>query len=286
MADKCICCNENEIKYIKRMLCSRCYTALYHSGRLAEFPPIANITRISSIEKYGEELIVDLKRLVDDHHLTLSQVGEKYGVTRERIRQIFELLYGFKYSVAVSAKGERKRRASYVDRIAKRNPGDKVKNYTKGSLQYMGAESEKKVYDICASLNYKITPFEESRAIDLVVNGFKVEVKSAHTTCLTSPSGRTPLYHFKRLKSQETADFIICHAVPVNKFFVIPNKDFPKAGDLYLPSIKRKEWMAGNRLQVKVVSVSKYYQYEEAWHLLMPKREDIVFNESQVAAVQ
>ncbi len=283
MSEQCLRCKENPADYKKRQLCLTCYRWVYSHGLLNAFPNIHTITRDNAIKRYGENIISDLKDLVDNHHLTLCMVGEKHGVSRERIRQLFELLYGFKYTVAVNSKSETRKRIAHKKRIEKRNPNYKVENYVKGSLHHKGAESEKKVYDICSSLNYEIKPFEESIAIDLLINGFKCEIKSAYCTCLTSPTGRTPLYHFKRMRSQEDADFIICHAVPMNKFFVIPKQAFPLAGNLYLPSVKSKEWMTGRNKTVKMSHKSKYYEYEEAWHLLMPKDKEIVFNESKLA---
>ncbi len=266
------------------MLCLQCYQFVYHHGLLGEYPNLRTITRSKTVLKYGEEIIGDLKDLVDDHHLTLIEVGNKYGISRERIRQIFELLYGFKYSVVVSKKIETKKRIAYKERIEKRNPTYKVENYKKNSYTHRGAESEKRVYDICASLNYEIKPFEESGAIDLIINGYKVEIKSAHKTCLTSPGAKTPLFHFARRECQEIADFIICHAVPPNRFFIFPNYIFPKGGHLYLPSVKTREWFSGKSHNVKVSRTSKYYDYEEAWHLLMPKEKDIVFNEVKLVS--
>jgi len=286
MDEKCICCQKKEITQQKRMLCNNCYHWLHKNNRLDEFPPIAKLHDNTWWKnKYSDEFINDLKSLIDEHHVTLIQIGEKYGVTRERIRQIFELLYGFKYTVAVKAKSEIKKREKYDDRIAKRDPRYKVENYKKGFNQHKGAESEKKVFDICAALNYEIKP-SDSLSVDLIINGYKAEIKSAHRAGITSPGAKTPCYHFQLQKSQYLVDFIICHAVPINKFFIIPRCEYPVGGHLYLPSIKTREWKTGRGGNAKQVRVSKYYDYLEAWSLLAPKQSETIFNKPQLAVVQ
>jgi len=286
MGEQCICCRTKTIIHQKRMLCNTCYAWLRVNGRLAEFPCISKLTHNKWwMKKHGEALVSDIKNLMEgDNGSTLSSVGKKHGLSRERIRQLFESIHGFKYTVAVKAKGERADRRAYEKRILHRDPRYKVENYKKYSLKYKGAETEKKVFDICVALHYDIQPFP-SHTIDLVINGYRVEIKSSHQTCFTRKSGRTSLYHFSLKESQKHADFIICHAVPVNKFFIIPKAQYPTSGELYLPSINKREWNTGTSIR----SVeSKYYKYLEAWHLLKPQPQEVVFSQpttGQMAAI-
>jgi len=259
------------------MLCNACYEWLRKYNRIADFPPIVKLPPKNKwIKKYGEGLVLDLQGLIDGNNQTLSSIGTKYGITRERIRQMFELLHGFKYTVAVRANSEKKKRIRVERRLAKRDPRYKVENFREGSNIYHGAESEKKVFDICAALGYEIKPYP-TKTIDIVINGYKVDIKSAHCTTMTHPSGKTPLYHFHLLESQRIADFVICHASPINKFFVIPINEYPKCNHLYIPHTKTMEWKAGRYGLCKQKRESKYYNYLEAWHLLKPK-EEVIFN--------
>ena len=266
---QCICCNLQKAVHQKRGLCNSCYTWLQNHNRINEFPPIFPLKKSLRWQAdHGDELIADLKMLVDDNNITLEAIAQKYNLTRERIRQMFELFYGFKYTVVKNIKRDKNKRRKYELRMAKRNPEYKINNYpNKDSLIYKGALAEKKVFDICATLGYEIKP-SENFAIDLIINGYKVEVKSAYVGCFTTRTRKSPQYHFQILKSQISADFIVCYAVPPNNFFVIPISEWPKGRHLYIPSIKTTEWNTG---RAKRISTSKYYDFLEAWHLLKRK---------------
>lgn len=281
---KCICCNEKEIQHQKRGICHTCYGWLTRNGMLDKFPPVFPLKQKDRWkERYNDAFLSDMKDLVDNYQATLESVANKHGVTRERIRQVFELLYGFKYTVAKKVKLDKKKRLKYEAILAKRNPHYKVKRFTKDSHQYKGAESEKKVFDICASLGYEIKPYE-TNSIDLVINGYKVEVKSAYKTCFTHPGVKTPQYHFRLLDSQLGTDFVVCHVVPQNNFFVIPISEFPKGRNLYIPRNKESQWMTGRKQSVLMERTSKYYAYLEAWHLLKKPESEIVFSPLRIVA--
>lgn len=60
--------------------------------------------------KRGPEFMADMKKLADkEAGLTLQAVAEKHGLTRERIRQLFFILYGTPYTEAVNGKREHKK---------------------------------------------------------------------------------------------------------------------------------------------------------------------------------
>lgn len=281
---KCICCNEKEAQHQKRGVCHTCYGWLTRNSMLDKFPPVFPLKKKDKWkERYNDAFLSDMKDLVDNYQTTLESVAQKHGVTRERIRQVFELLYGFKYRVALSVKSDTRYRLKREARLQKMNPQSKVKRYPKGSLLHKGAETEKKVFDICASLGYEIKPYE-TNSIDLVINGYKVEVKSAYKTCFTHPSGKTPQYHFRLRDSQLGTDFVVCHAVPQNNFFVIPISEFPRGGELYIPQNNKSQWMTGRKHSVLMKRASKYYAYLEAWHLLKKPESEIVFSPLRIVA--
>ena len=269
----CVCCKSNPIKYKKWRLCEKCYTRLRNNGTLHNMPTIPIITRRrdSLTKKYGEDILGDFSGLFK-HDYTLQDIGEKYGFTRERARQIFESIFGFKYTAIVNvrkAKHEEVKR----ERLSRRDPRAKFKRYKPG-LAKKGAKSEVAVFNICAKMGYEIRPYVEGNTIDLIINGYKVEIKSAYTTVKTSKGSITGLYRFRRLPTQRIADYVVCHAVPINKFFVIPSSVI--SGDhFYIPEKKVMTWRNS-----KQVRISHWYDYEEAWHLLRPQEGDVVFSKA------
>jgi hypothetical protein len=40
------------------------------------------------------------------------------------------------------------------------------------------------------------------------------------------------------------------------------------------------QWLSGRNRNVKHTRINKWYNYLEAWHLLKPKQEEIVFSRS------
>ncbi len=277
MSEVCVCCQDRDAFYVQRRLCVRCYARLRARGRLDSFPK--SFSLIGFAERHPG-LDNDLKSLVHNRSVTLESVGQKHGISRERVRQLFADFFGFKYTVAVKNKSADRFSQIDIDRQLRCDPRNKVRTAPAGSLIHRGAIGEKRVLEICASLGYEVRPYKEGRTIDLVINGWNVEVKTAFKTCLTSPGAKTPQYHFQLSPSQRIADFVVCYPVPMGAFFVIPTLRWPKSEHFYLPSSPRHEWII--RGGGKRYSESKYYQYLDAWHLLKPAPKEVVF----VAATQ
>jgi len=232
--------------------------------------------------RYGDEILSDLKKLATDLNYTLEDVGSKYGFTREYARQLFHNVNGFRYTIFVNSKKDKRRSKKILRSIEKKNPYYKVEHcQNTNSTIGKGSLGEKKVLEICETLNYKVTPYHQDRSIDLVINGYMVDVKSAYKSRFSAQSQVTKAFHFNRRISQRKSDFIICYAVPLNKFFVIPNNDFPQCDHLYIPEKPVMEWTLSKG--GKQVRKSKWYRYLEAWYLL-ERKEEIVFNSSLSAS--
>lgn len=212
--------------------------------------------------RYGTEILDDLRRLAIEENMTLDSIGKKYGFTREYARQIFANIYGFNYTSVLDNKKETRKQIIERTRLGKFNPAYKIQTYRDGLVK-KGAIAENKVLDICNTLGYKVSPYHD-RSIDLVINGFMVDVKSIYTLHRTSPSQVTLSANFHLSKKQMQADFMIGYIYPINKFFVVPRVAFPKGRTIYIPGER------GN---------NKYWKYVEAWHLLQPK-EEIVFSQA------
>lgn len=273
MNDKCVGCGENEIKYIKRGLCGPCYVSAYRNNELHFYP--IDLKRWAT-RKYSPALLEDFENLVANDGITLEDVGKKHGFTRENVRQLFLHIYGFHYTVIKQTRIAKRHERLRERQLLKRDPRNKVAIYKPSGNIYIGAEAEKKVLEICIALGYEVKPYLPGKQIDLVINGYNVEVKSAYRTGTTSPGQKTPSYHFSLSESQSIAEFVICYAAPMNNFFVIPRSEFPTGNHLYLPEKSKREWdVKYSHFSVE----SKYYKYLEAWHLLKTK-EAVIFSRS------
>lgn len=122
----CKWCEKKEATHIQRELCGGCYSKFHESGELDELFPKnrANLTK----KKVTPEMMEAYTRLINDSSLTLDMVGKEFGYTRERARQVFEIIFGYKYTVI-----KKKREAERKERIRllvlqKRNPRYKVAN--------------------------------------------------------------------------------------------------------------------------------------------------------------
>jgi hypothetical protein len=267
----CQCCQLSDVQSKKRPLCKQCYTELHKEGLLNKFSLIPTISdktvQERLIERYGASIIDDLKEITNGN---LRMVGEKYGFTREYTRQIFEKVFGYKYTVVKMDKRFRHLEAKKAISLLKKDPRHKIEHYPVESLLFKGAMAEKKVLDICHTFGYKVQAYAPDISIDMMINGYMVDVKAAYCTSLTNKTSKTPSFHFQRSESQRKADFIICYAEPINSFFVIPNDKYPSCNQLYIPVKPQSNWLTGTG--GKMSSKSKWYAYLEAWHLLQIKK--------------
>lgn len=275
MSDKCLCCKDLEATNIQRQLCLKCYNSLRLSRCLEFFPK--DRSRLTT-HKHSPEVIEAYKGLMTDSNATLKMLGERFGYTRERARQVFESIFGYKFTTIVKKRSnERKERLAHI-RLLKRDPRYKIEHSSNPDcLIHRGALAEKKVLEICEVYGYEVKAYTPDTSIDMVINGYKVDVKAAYCSGTLSPAQRTNYYHFQRRDSQRIADFIICYAAPINKFFVIPNAIYPKYNHLYIPEKAIMEWNTGMAHQVRR---SKWYQYLEAWNLLSRHSNEAIFSRS------
>jgi hypothetical protein len=105
MNDRCWLCDINKITSKRRPLCESCYSHCKAKKLLHIFP--ITTTREETIRrlilKYGKGFIKDLFTLKEDG-FTLSYVGNKYGLSRERIRQIYNALHSVNYGTTYKLK--------------------------------------------------------------------------------------------------------------------------------------------------------------------------------------
>ena len=267
----CLHCEVKEATHLKRQLCGSCYQMLMRENLLYLFPTIKD----RLVRKNNAPEVMDLyQKLFDDPTLTLADIGNVLGYSRERARQVFFQIFGFRFTAL-----KNKRTAERVDRLIRevqerQNPRYKVahcKNLS--SFVGKGAIGEEKVLEVCERLNYTVIAYK-NRSIDLVINGFAVDVKTAFKSAFFARGQKTACYRFRISDSQHEADFVICYVAPQSKYFIIPQSAFPKCGCIYIPEKRSHEWTMKGRKQI---SNNKYYTYLEAWHLLKPQADVVSF---------
>jgi len=277
MSQTCLCCNEPKVDYIKRQLCHPCYVSLRRSGLLSEYPLMAS--RLT-LNKIPPEVIESYKLLMTDSTITLEDMGKRHGYTRERARQVFEKIFGYRYTVVYKKRQITRKEKIASLRLQKRDPRYKVENWNVNPLGIMaiGIAAEKKVLEICELYGYEVKAYHD-RSIDLLINGLKVDVKSSQNTTLANKSSRTPHFHFAFSKIQFGADFLVCYAEPINKFFIIPQIVFPRGRSIFIPEKPIMTWTSANGAHQ--VRRNHWYQYLEAWHLLKPTKPiEVIFSRS------
>jgi len=273
----CHRCNKNEIQMRRRPLCKPCYKEARIAGELKNYPLMDFISfKTRLIKRYGDDILNDFNSLFNLETTTLSAIANKYNFSREYARQVFNKINGFKYTGLKNKRTEIHFREKEKLIIEKRDPRNKVASYHGGENSNIlkAITAEKKVFDICVALGYELRPYH-SKAIDIVINGFKCEVKSSYTSVFTSRGQKTGSHHFALSNSQNGVDFVICYIAPNNKFFIIPRSVVPCGNSIFICAKKLATWKNSKR-----VNVSKYYEFEEAWHLLIPKQE-VVFSEAR-----
>lgn len=282
MNELCLCCQEeNDLYCVKRQLCRPCYFSLRKSNLLNEFPIVKS--RLTT-KKTAPEVFETYSRLLTDSSFTLTEISKIYGYTRERARQIFEKIFGYHDTVGRKKRSAVRHQKIKEMRMQRRDPRYKLEhwNLSPSCSIEKGITAEKKVLEICELYGYEVKAHNDG-SIDLVINGFKVDVKVAYKTRITSKGGKTPLFHFQYSDVQLlNADFLVCYAEPINKFFIIPQRALTSGRSIYIPEKPIMSWKTclGNVQERR----SHWYQYLEAWNLLSPNTNaEVIFSRALAA---
>lgn len=282
--EKCMCCGLEDIKYVKRGLGKRCYYNLRAAGKLESFPNIKpRLPYRPHKIKDNDMFVSDMYELITNNNGTLEGIASKHNCSRQNVEQLFERIFGFKYTVIKKAHSSNRKREALSKYLQRKDPRYKLEIYSEGGPRYKGAVSERAVFDICEKLSYDVKPYLKDHSIDLIVNGYLVEIKSSYTAKTTTNGSKTPLYHFVLSKLQKCADFVVCHAVPINKFFIIPRNEFSSSGHIYIPEKMTSTWETENG--GFITKTNHWYKYLDAWDLLRPKEQEHVFTAPQAVAI-
>lgn len=186
----------------------------------------------------GEGAVERFKKLIEDPDLSLSDVSNAFGFSREYARQVCRKIYGRPYTEIYKKKRARKKEAQAADRM-------------RGSKRLGSLMAVKKKME---SLGIPSQIKSEGRKYRLVTNGYKVVLKSS---ARPTRIGRKEYFriNYTGLDDRD-CDFFIClcgdQAEKVH--YVIPREALPKCTISLLPQAGPEE--------------SKYARFKEAWHLL------------------
>lgn len=116
----CRCCGKEKIIVVdSRGLCHACYTRLRRHGEVYLYPKVKRPRKIRYLAKHNgiKESLVSLST---DINVTLQSVAEQYGISRERVRQIYQEILGRSYSDAVRVKAAIRYENRKVKKFAKK----------------------------------------------------------------------------------------------------------------------------------------------------------------------
>ena len=255
-------CEINPIKYQRRNLCEKCYYKAWRNGALEPIPKKTNRKYLTNnlVKKYGADILDDFKMLKKNPAWTLERLGKKHGFSRERARQLFEVVFGKPYTSSSIKKSKMLKKdigcvndPRYKYAEYKRNWGNSCK-----STRWKSAVTEKMFFDRCEEMGLTIEVPCGSK-IDIKINGYWVDVKSCFAQSFTSKGQKTPHRRFGITSEQsKKCDFIACYHGGEKAFFIIPKKEFCGGHGIYISEVNTNWGGSKNR----------YWEYKNAWHLL------------------
>lgn len=257
------CGQEKEIYIARRGLCRACYIWLREKHCMDLYPKEKFPSKHRYQDKYpGIELY--LKQLKSDTSTTLQSLADRYGVSRERIRQVYKELLGVPYTDCLSSKAKTRKVIARAKKKIKREQFRqdiylRFLTYSNGQAK-MGTFIEWLVYQRCLDLGYNVS-VGDTRIVDLTVNGLRVEVKSRHREPITTGTSKILYYLFNiRAKQNALADYFVLYVAPKNEFYVIPNdrKGVMKSRLIHIP--EHETYTPSSKHDIP--------KYLEAWHLL------------------
>lgn len=213
----------------------------------------------------------EVRRLRYDQKWTLAEIGKKFGISRERVRQVLgNTGYGFKRSVekeiAINSPDLTTAELADILEVTK----SAVAAYRKGirhkidlaSKVGVGSLWEERAAERLNSLGYATELQTHGRPFDILVNGkCRVDVK----VCLKqrqSPSlsrTKNPLWGFSLRVDHADVDFYIFVIEPTEDFFVVPVAETPVAK--YKPSV-RFAW------PTSMPTLGKYQKFHNRFDLI------------------
>jgi len=281
--EACWLCEINPISSKIKPLCHFCYSACRIKGLLHIFPSLHSNenSKASAIQKYGMSL-QDNMDILSNGRSTLDIVGKKYGITRERVRQLYYIFFGEKYSSVVSKKiesnkaireenaGKHSVEVQERKKIRLRLREEKIEEFQdfdnrlnrikKNCTTYIGIIAEHLFREKCKSFGYEVEMQKGGHVFDAKVNGIAVDVKSRTTAVIYSNSNKQPYYYFhSKEKQRNKIKFLALYLQDEDSWYILPS------------SIVKGRRVSIPKYDVPGHGCHRYrdlQQYREAWHLL------------------
>jgi len=260
----CWLCDIRPVESPIKPLCKGCYRFCHKRNLLHIFPSFNNNDKkiARAVKKYGESVKDDMK-LLEAGETTLAAVGEKNGISREMVRNLFPVFFGKPYSDVKPIKREVNAKKKCAKLRERKTIESKFKRYKKNSRTYTGLVAENLFNQKCLALGYDVDM--HGGVIDATVNGLLVEVKSATSSFKTRGSKIQRYYHFPtRAEQIAKADYYACLMFDVDTWYIVPRSllKIHKGGDSSI-QIPKHDVEYGSHHKYKDMQ-----QYREAWHLL------------------
>lgn len=261
MIELCWLCETRPITSLKKPLCHGCYS-LCRKRRLLHIFPMREgscDTRERTIKRYGPPFLADMESLQAGND-TLTAVGKRYGLSRERIRQLYKIFYGMEYTAIVLKKlevlADQRKKADIEKNIFE----NRFKRASKNHNTYVAIMAEKIFLEKCKNLGYSIEMMRGHFLWDATVNGIPVDIKTCSVAANYTGKGKQIYYRLGTNNKQKAAvKYFPLYLVDEDSWYIIPahkvtsdNYFIPKYDSDLPTSYKYKD----------------VQQYREAWHLL------------------
>ncbi len=262
--ERCWLCDIRPIDMELKPLCHLCYSLCRKKKVLHIFPLINSenktITRL--MDKYGQGFDDDME-VLRSGQTTLAKIGNKYGLSRERIRQIYPKFFKEEYTevahgkhVATLARKEKE----YEEHMVFDN---RLKRAKKNCTTYIGIIAENLFKNKCESLGYAVKMMNGHHINDAEVNGIPVDIKSRTESAIYGKcKSHQKYYHFNTTDKQRKAvKFFPFFLFDENSWYIFPVEEI-KSNTFFVP-----------KYDIEYNGYHKYrdiQKYREAWHLLKP----------------
>lgn len=258
----CLICKKRLIAIKKRGICLACYQGMKRAGLMKNVPGLRTslyIEKLRIIKKYGIEFINDLYALKERPFWNLTEMGKKYDLSRERIRQIFKLFTKEPYRKYQKMKTKKIMQDifSMGNGCDPRHRLDLGKKYSTMNQGQVYAIERAKQFGLELRAHF----IKENRRYRyFIANGYKIKIRTSSSLVFTNSYDKTGCHHFKTSsKDFKYCDFFIFVCIDNNlgKFFIVPKLAMDKS-EIYISASIKNHWLAKN----------KFYEYEDRWNLL------------------
>lgn len=227
-------------------------------------PSVRKTSCVHLMESKGVEVFNDFDFITHHPAHNLTTMAEKYGITRERMRQIYTKATGLRGNAVSSAKSKRIMR-DIREMTCAQDPRHYIAMSPKDSHVYEGAIRELRFMEEAQRRGFSITPACD-RSTDFVVNGWNLEVKGTKAA-YKGKRNRVGYYRFAGThKEYRTLDFVAAYHPTEMCWFIIPKRDISKSKhrfQIFISQYKTDYSFHGGK-----VSKNRYWEHRDAWHLL------------------